>query len=55
MNLRELIGGVKDYQVEAIGVPEWNTTVHLREITVADRPEVHGCLHPGTVDHGEGF
>lgn len=37
MNLKELISGVKDYHLEAVAVPEWNTTVHLREVTVADR------------------
>lgn len=42
MNLRELISGVKDYRLEAVEVPEWNTTVHLREITVSERDKLLG-------------
>lgn len=44
MNLRELISEVKDYTLEAVPVPEWKTTVYLREITVAERVKLFAVL-----------
>lgn len=40
MSLRDQISSVKDYKLEPVKVPEWDTTVYLREITVAERSKL---------------
>lgn len=38
--LRELILNAQDRKVKAVDVPEWGTTVHLREISAGDWEQI---------------
>lgn len=41
MSLKETILGHKGFATEALEVPEWNTTVHVRELTLKERQAVY--------------
>lgn len=50
MSLREQIASVKDYELEQVFVPEWNTDIYLRSITVGERVKLYTLLDDKTTE-----
>jgi len=51
-SIRASIIGAKDTALQAVDVPEWNTTVHIKVMSGADRDEFEGEANKGgTVNH----